>query len=208
MFQLFYTLFNSEFMSLFLKGLLFLVLIAFTQTNFAQPKGLLVGDKAPEFSVKAQNGTTIVLADLLKKGSVVLFFYRGSWCPYCNRQMAELQDSIQFIVGKGAAVVGVTPETDSSMTQIIDKSHASFPLIHDEKYSIMNSYGVSFKMDTVVFSKYKGYDLKLQKSNGNTDYILPVPATYVIGSDGLIKFVYFNTDYRKRVTVAELIKQL
>ena len=176
--------------------------------SYAQPAALAIGAKAPLFKAKAHSGDIIDLRESLKKGPVVLFFYRGSWCPYCNRQMAELQDSLKYITGKGASVIGVTPETNESMNKIIVKSGASFPLVHDEGYKIMNSYGVSFKMDTATITKYKKYDIFVDKANGNNDYTLPVPATYVIGKDGRIKYVHFDTDYRKRATVGEILKYL
>ena len=174
----------------------------------AQPKGLKVGDKAPGFSVKSHDGKIIKLRNELKKGPVVLFFYRGSWCPYCNKQMAQIQDSLKFISAKGASVIGITPETDSSMNTIVKKSGATFPLLHDNNYHIMNSYGVSFKVDTATLTKYKKYNIHIDQSNGNMDNILPVPATYIIGRDGKINFVYFNPDYRYRVSVAEILTHL
>lgn len=176
--------------------------------SLAQPTGLKEGDRAPLFTAKTHSGNTIRLKSLLKKGPVVLFFYRGSWCPYCNKQMAQLQDSINYIIRKGGSVVGITPETEVSMNKIILKSKASFPLIHDKEYHIMKAYDVSFTVDTATISKYKKYNIDLEKSNGNTQYVLPVPATYVIGTNGIIKFVYFNKDYTKRASVSEILTHL
>lgn len=184
------------------------MILMFSGIVSAQPKGLNKGDHAPLFSAASGNAGVVNLSATLKKGPVVLFFYRGSWCPYCNKQMADLLDSIKFLKDKGAAVIGITPETNESMKKIITKSGAGFPLIHDENYTIMNNYGVSFKVDSATVQRYKSFNIHLDLSNGNTDYVLPVPATYIIDKNGLIQFVYFNTDYRNRVTVAELLKHL
>lgn len=192
-----------------MKSLTIIVIAIFlSYASFAQPKGLKVGDKAPLFSARNHDGKLIRLRDVLKTGPVVLFFYRGSWCPYCNKQMAQLQDSLKFIIAKRASVIGITPETDASMNTILAKSGASFPLIHDGNYHIMNSYDVSFTLDSATVTKYKKYNIELDKANGNADNVLPVPATYIIGKDGRIKFAYFNPDYRYRVSVAEILMHL
>lgn len=177
-------------------------------TLVQEQQALKVGEKAPSFSAIDHSGNNIVLDSLLKKGPVVLFFYRGSWCPYCNRQMAELQDSLHFITDKGASVIAVSPETNKSMEKIIKKSGASFTFISDTIYTIMNAYNVSFKVEDATLKKYKLVGIDIEESNGNSDHILPVPATYVIGKDGSIKLSYFNKDYKKRVSIKQIITAL
>lgn len=192
-----------------IKKNFFLALFAMgINASFAQPKGLSVGDIAPDFKATSQDGSLISLKKELKNGPVVLFFYRGSWCPYCNKQMAQLQDSLKFIKAKGASIIGVTPETNESMKKILKNSAASFPLISDTGTEIMNLYDVSFKLDAPTVERYKKYNIDLTAANGNSENKLPVPATYIIGVDGKIKFVYFNTDYKMRASVAEIISHL
>lgn len=174
----------------------------------AQPEALKIGDMAPLFETKNHNGQLIKLDLLLQNGPVVLFFYRGSWCPYCNRQMSDLQDSVHLITAKGATVLAVSPETNESMSKIIEKSKADFTFISDSGYKIMDAYKVSFKLDEGTVKKYKFFGLNIEKANGNEDDILPVPATYVIGTDGTIKYVFFNTDYKKRASVNEILNHL
>jgi peroxiredoxin len=191
-----------------IKGVIGFAILMIVFAASVPNEGLKVGDKAPIFKVKSHDGKMIDLEASLKKGPVVLFFYRGSWCPYCNKQMAELQDSISFITGKGATIIGITPETNESMNKIVEKSHASFPLAHDEGYKIMDEYKVSYRVDKETIDKQHQYGVKLEVSNGNEDYILPVPATYVIGKDGIIKFVYFNIDYKHRASVKEIVNHI
>lgn len=181
---------------------------AFSLNNIQEPESLKVGEKAPDFNAIDHSGNRVVLDSMLKKGPVVLFFYRGSWCPYCNRQIAELQDSLHLITEKGAAVLAISPETNESMNNIISKSKAKFTFISDTSYAIMNAYKVSFKVDEKILTRYKLAGIDIEKSNGNNDHILPVPATYIIGTDKLIKFAYFNTDYKKRVNIKQLLTAL
>jgi peroxiredoxin len=171
--------------------------------------GLKVGEKAPEFIGVDNSGKTLNMKALLAKHkAVVLFFYRGQWCPYCNKQISHLQDSLQLLTGKGAFVVGVTPETGENINKTIDKTHASFAIIQDQGYKIMQAYQVNYVVDAVMLSKLKGYGVDLEKNNGNTDHVLPVPATYVINKSGKIIYAHVDKDYTKRPPVSDLFKVL
>ncbi|SES01960.1 peroxiredoxin-like family protein [Pedobacter rhizosphaerae] len=182
--------------------------IAVISTANAQ-KGLSAGANAPTFSGVDQNGKKISLQTLLKEHqSVVLFFYRGQWCPYCNKHIKELQDSLQLLTAKGAYVIGVTPETSENISRTIKKTKAGFSIIQDKDDEIMKAYGVNFMMDEATFSKYKGYGIDLEANNGNTRHTLPVPATYIIDRSGKIRFVHFDPDYKKRASTGMLLTKL
>lgn len=172
------------------------------------PEGLKVGEMAPDFKVKDQSGDTLHLTELLKGSKVVLSFYRGAWCPYCNRQMAELQDSLQMILDKGATLIAISPELPESYNKMIAKTGATFSVVHDENYKVMKAYKTAFVVDKETVERYDKKGLDLKWANGNTDHILPVPATYIIGKDGVIDYIYFNTNYRKRATVKEILSHL
>jgi peroxiredoxin len=190
------------------KILLVTVSILFAINAIAQ-SGLKEGDTAPQFTATDNSGNKIDLKALLKTHkAVVLFFYRGQWCPYCNKHLAQLQDSLQLLTGKGAYVIGVTPETAENIAKTVEKTKASFSMIEDKGYAIMKAYDVNFKMDDAMVAKYKTYGVDLDKNNGNTDHVLPVPATYIINKSGKITYVHFNKDYRKRASVATLLSKI
>ena len=171
--------------------------------------GLKTGAAAPSFTVKDNSGKTLDLKALLKSHkAVVLFFYRGQWCPYCNKQMQHIQDSLQLLSGKGAYVIGVTPEANENIKTTIAKTKATYSIVQDKGYAIMKSYGVNYVLDDATVAKYKGYGLDMTKANGNTDNVLPVPATYVINSSGKIVFVHFDKDYTKRASVKDILAVL
>jgi peroxiredoxin len=172
------------------------------------PKGLVVGDKAPVFSGKDSQGETFDLDKKLKKGDVVIIFYRGQWCPYCNKQMSSLNDSLQMINAKGASLVAITPETVENVSKTIVKTKASFPIISDNNLAIMKSYQVDFAVDQTTQDRYKKFGIDFAVANGSNGANLPVPATYVIGKDGKIKYVFFNSDYRLRPSVKEILEHL
>lgn len=164
-------------------------------------QALAVGTPAPMFRARDANGRLVDLQQLLKKGPVVLYFYRGQWCPYCNKQLSQLQDSLQLLTAKGAQVVVVSPETQANIGKTVAKTKAGFPIVHDENFAIMKAYHTAFTVQPDVVSKYRGFGVDLLAANGAATAVLPVPATYIVGRDGTIKFAYFNPDYRQRVSV-------
>jgi peroxiredoxin len=119
-----------------------------------------------------------------------------------------LQDSLQLLTDKGAYVVGVTPETPDNINKTIDKTHASFSLVHDDGYKIMKAYDVNYTVDDDLNVKLKGFGIDLEKNNGNTDHVLPVPATYIIDQTCKIIFAQFDKDYTKRAYVSDMLKVL
>ena len=169
---------------------------------------LRVGDAAPNFKAKDASGHNVELNQLLKKGPVVLYFYRGQWCPYCNKQLSQLQDSLQLLTAKGAQVVVISPETQENIGKTVTKTKAFFPIVHDQDFAIMKAYHTAFTVDEATATKYRGFGVDLQKANGAAADVLPVPATYIIGRNGKITFAYFNSDYRKRVSVKQVVQAL
>ena len=191
-----------SFYSLFL--FLFLAFISKGQ----EPEGLSVGSAAPKFQATDQFNNPFDLEEQLKKGPVVLMFYRGHWCKYCNRQLEELSDSLGFIIEKGASVVTVTPEIMEFVDETSKKYNNSFRIISDVDMKIMNAYKVRFEVDKGTNSKYKIWGIKLDEFNGDNGTNLPVPATYIINQDGTIKYAFFNKNYKKRVFIKTILRNL
>jgi peroxiredoxin len=192
------------------KYLLLFAFVSAALTTIAQdvPKGLMVNDDAPAFSAKNQNGKMVSLKEELKKGAVVLVFYRGQWCPYCNKHLKKLEDSLSLITAKGASLITITPEKPENISKTIEKTKASYSILYDDGLKIMKSYDVAFAVDEKTVEKYKGYGIDFTKANGENGANLPVPALYIIGMDGKIAYRYFDTDYSKRASVAEILAHL
>ena len=183
--------------------LTFSVLSVFAQDK---PMALKVGDKAPDFMVKDHAGKMVSLKELTQKGKVVVMFYRGAWCPFCNKYMSQLETALPEFSAKNTTVIAITPETDESINKAIDKTKATFSVIYDKDRSIMKNWKVAYSMSDDMKTKYKGYGLDLEKQQG--DWMLPVPATYIVGKDGKIEYVHFDENYQKRAEVAEILKVL
>lgn len=195
-----------------MKQLIFsvtLLILSFSMAAQEGPKGLNINDTAPDFTANDQNGKAVNLKEKLKNGAVVLVFYRGQWCPYCNRYLKRLEDSMSLVSNKGAGLIIVTPETAEGIAKTIEKTKATYPILYDEGLGIMKSYDVAFKVDDKTIEKYKGYGIDFTRANGeNNGPNLPVPAVYVISKEGKILFRHFDRDYTQRVSVAEILKHL
>ena len=172
------------------------------------PKGLNKGDKAPTFILKDVDGKEVSSDKLLAEQEIVVIFYRGEWCPYCNKHMSQLQDALERIAEMGASVVAIAPELPKYIDQTIKKSKASFSIISDTSHVIMDAWNVSFRLDDKTFKRYQGFGINLERASGNDDRILPVPATYIIKPDGTISAVHFDVNYKERMPVVDIIKAL
>ncbi len=159
---------------------------------------LTVGDKAPTFVSEDQNGDTFNLKNALKDGPVIISFYRGSWCPYCMKQLKEVEARYNEITDKKAQFVAVTPDKVSGIEKTVKRINPSFKIIRDADLNISNLF------KAISEEKFNSFERELD----NSHKFLPVPATYVIGTDGRIKFSYFDANYKIRAHFDEMVQSL
>jgi peroxiredoxin len=183
----------------------FLLVIA---AQAQKPEGLFINSKAPDFKLKDQSGVEVALKDLRKKGPVVLLFYRGNWCPFCNRHLKALQDSLSLITAKGAQVVAITPEQKGGIDSTISKTGAVFPILYDEDMKIASAYQVAFNVDDKTVNRYKMAGIDLLNTNGQKKAMLPIPAVYIINKEGTVTYRFFDENYRNRMPVSEIVKNI
>jgi peroxiredoxin len=185
-----------------------IVIFTLSFAKMDKPTGLNKGEMAPDFTANDQMGKAINLKAQLKTGAVVLVFYRGQWCGYCNKQLSDLQDSLSLITAKGAQLIAITPEKNENVAKTIEKTKAVYSIVSDDHLKIMNAYKVTFGLDEATTKKYKGYGIDLVDANGANGNSLPVPAVYIIGKDGKIIYRYFDENYTKRMSVKEILTML
>jgi peroxiredoxin len=166
------------------------------------------GDVAPPFALPDVHGTLQSLPSLLETGPVVLAFYRGQWCPYCDLQLRAYQEQLPRMRELGATLVAISPQTPDASLSTADKLNLAFPVLADTGNAIARSYGLVFTLSPTMDALQRGFGVELARINGDTSNELPVPGTFVIGQDGRIAFAYVEPDFRKRVEPAELIRQL
>lgn len=164
---------------------------------------LQVGDKAPDFVLRNALGEPVSLYDYLEKGKVVLTWYRGGWCPYCNLTLHQLQEELPNFKANNANLLALTPELpDSSMTTA-EKNNLEFEVLSDVDNQIAKQYGIVFKLTDEVAEMYNA-SFNLKAYNGNTSNELPLAATYIIEQDGTITYAFLDADYRNRAEPAEI----
>lgn len=180
-----------------------------TYRKAKEAKGLPVGSAVPDFAANDMEGNPFVLSEQLKKGPIVLLFYRGHWCPVCNKHLKKLQDSLQLIYDKGATVVAVSPERAELLRKTAEKTHAEFILLHDQAYAISDAFDVTFRPDSmsrIMYNTVLGANLKT--AHDDDSQRLPVPATFIIAKDGKIVWRHFDPDYKKRSAVNDIIENI
>lgn len=179
-----------------------------TSQDDIKNSGLRVGESAPNFEGMDQNANLVSLDSLTQTGPVVLIFYRGYWCPYCNKHLSQLQDSLQMIVNMGASVVAIAPELPENVAKTITKTHATFPVLSDKNLEIMKLYKVDFVVGTGKSIAYGLFGIDFEEINSLGANTLPVPATYIIDKYNKIQYVHFNPDYKSRESIAGILRNL
>ena len=170
-------------------------------------RALKTGAKAPDFTLKNAEGQPTRLSELLKKGPVVLTWYRGGWCPYCNLALAALAEKTPEIIAAGGQLVALTPELPEFADETAKKQKLPFQVLSDIGNRVAREYGVVFKMTPdVAAAMQKG--AKIHERNGDASDELPLGAAYVIAPDGTVTYAFLDADYRNRAEPARLVDAL
>ena len=169
---------------------------------------LKAGDMMPEFHLINHLGQLITSADLLGHGPLIINFYRGSWCPYCNLELHALQGKEEEIKKLGAQLVAISPEQPDGTLSSVEKHNLSFQVLSDIDNIVAEKFGLVFTLPEELKEIYLAFGINLEKANGNDKWQLPIPATYIVNSDGVVNFAFVNPDYTKRLEPKELIERL
>lgn len=169
-------------------------------------KAVQVGQKAPDFELKNAKGETVKLSALLKQGAVVLTWYRGGWCPYCNITLAAMQKVLPEIQAAGAQLVALTPELPDKSLTTAEKNGLKFQVLTDLNHVVAKRYNVAFELTPDVAVRYKKH-FNLLDFNGAEagDTTLPLAATYIIDRDGVVRYAFLDADYRKRAEPSKIV---
>jgi peroxiredoxin len=164
------------------------------------------GDKAPDFSLPDALGNMVNLYEELAKGPVILTWYRGSWCPFCNIQLHDYQKVLGDIHAMDAQLFAVSPELPDSSLSWKEKNELEFVVLSDLGNDIARQYGIVYKIpDSIAASYRKGGRIDLAKFNDDDSLELPLAVTYVIGTDGMVEYAFLDTDWRKRAETSEIL---
>jgi peroxiredoxin len=166
------------------------------------------GDTAPDFTLNDPDGKPVSSRELLTKGPLVISFYRGVWCPYCNLELQALQEALPEIAARGASLVAISPQTAPNSRKSQRDNKLEFPILSDSKSEVANAFGIRFALPDYLIELYKGFTTDLPALNNDPAWVLPMPARYVIGTDGIIAYSEVNPDYTQRPDPSELLPVL
>lgn len=171
--------------------------------------GLTVGDRAPEFSLPDAQGRTVSLSERLSGGPVVLVFYRGEWCPYCNTYLRALQAALPEITSRGASLIAVGPQSPDHSLSLTEKAELAFDVLSDVDQAVIADYRLQFTLPADLQDVHvNAFQLDLTQHTADGSWHLPVPATLVIDPDGVVRAAHVSADYRTRMEPADLIAAL
>lgn len=166
-----------------------------------------VGAAAPDFALNNATGEQRSLYSLLQQGPVVLVWYRGGWCPYCNIALRAYQEALPGFRATGAQLVAISPETPDNSLSTKQKGELEFEVLSDPGNGVARTYGLVYRVQDYVLKHFAG-SIDLATSQGNDDYELPLAATYLIDRDGTVAWRFVHPDYRMRAEPADLLSAL
>lgn len=176
--------------------------------NSEEGNGLSEGEKAPDFTLPDAKGGQVQLSEQLKFGPVIVTFYRGGWCPYCNMELRAYQEILDDIHKEGAQLIAISPQTpDQSMTTQ-EKNDLQYHVLSDVGNKAARQFNLVYKLPDYLVEVYKDKGLNVDKHNGDDSWTLPVSATYIIDTDGSIVYEYTKSDYKDRAEPSEVLQEL
>ena len=191
-----------------MKNILSILLLGATlaqaQTNSTPLK---VGDTIPDVSLRTEENQSVRLRELVSEKPTVLIFYRGGWCPFCNRHLQSLAGIEDDLNKAGAQLLAVSMDTPAKLKATPDRDKLHYRLFSDSDAVAVKAFGIAFKVEDELVKKYKdAYKIDLEAASGNDHHILPYPAVFIVNTNGVIRFVHVNPDYKVRLEPAKILE--
>ncbi|KZE47125.1 alkyl hydroperoxide reductase [Brevibacillus parabrevis] len=174
----------------------------------ARAAGLEAGAQAPDFSLTDQNGASMTLSELTANGPVVLLFYRGVWCPFCNIALRAYQQASRLFAEAGAQLVAISPQTPTYSASMKANNELGFPLLSDPRNEVAARYHLVFELPEALQGSYQSLGISLDEYHGDSSWKLPVPATYVIDRENIIRLAHVEADYKQRLEPSHVLDLL
>ena len=191
-----------------MKTLLLTCFLLLTTLLFAQPspKPLEVGDSIPDVKLRTEENEQVSLRKLLSEKPTVLIFYRGGWCPFCNRHLQSLAGIEDDLNRAGAQLLAISMDQPAKLKATPDRDKLHYRLLSDSDAVAVKAFGIAFKVDDATVEKYKTYGINLDATSGKEHHILPHPAVFIVNTNGVIRFAHVNPDYKVRLEPAKILE--
>jgi peroxiredoxin len=160
---------------------------------------LLVGMEAPDFTLRDVENQPFSFTSGVQAKPIVLTFFRGGWCPYCNMHLSELRLAEKQLKEMGFDIWFISIDKPELLLESLDDPEIGYTVYSDSSLDATRAFGLAFRVDDALNERYLGYGIDLEKASGENHHVLPAPATYLIGTDGIINFAYINPDYKVRL---------
>jgi len=176
-----------------------------TATAIGAPLG--PGQTMPDAALQTQDGKVVSLRELVAAQPAVLIFYRGGWCPYCSKHLAALAEIEPQILEAGHRIIAISPDQPSALAATPDRGKISYTLLSDSDAEAARAFGLAFEVPAELVDKYKtDYQIDLEAASGRQHHLLPHPAVFVVGKDGIIRFAHVNEDYKVRLEPEKILE--
>ncbi len=166
---------------------------------------IMVGEAVPDVLVKNLNGEKVALKDRIKEKPTILIFYRGGWCPYCNKHLAQLMEYEQKFINLGYQILAVSADRPDKLRASMNKHEMAYTLLSDNDLAAARAFGLAFRVSQATLNKYDEFGIDLEEASGHDHHWLPVPAAFVVSTDGTVRFSYINPNYKVRVNPEVLL---
>lgn len=170
-----------------------------------EASALKLGDMIPAFSLKNALGEVVHSKDLLAQGPLVINFYRGGWCPYCNLELAAYQRLLPELRDLGAQLIAISPELPDNSLTLMEKHELKYEILSDLDNQVAKQFGITFELSPQVRTIYESFGIDLKGTQGNDKHELPIPATYVVNERGQVILQFVNADYTDRLEPEEIL---
>jgi peroxiredoxin len=170
------------------------------------PYGVPIGTRVPSFTLPDSNGTSVDLADRLQQGPVVLSFYRGDWCPFCNLELRALQARLADLQALGASLLAISPQAVDRSIALVTEADLQFDVLSDLDQSVIAAYNLRYEIDDDSRDLFENvFANEISKHNADGTWRLPIPATFVLDTEGIVRHSYVSADYRTRMEPAAIV---
>lgn len=169
-------------------------------------KPLTQGDAVPDVTLRTEEDKEVKLRQLVSAKPTVLIFYRGGWCPFCNRHLKELAGIEKDLAAAGAQLLAISMDQPAKIKATPNRSQLGYRLLSDSDAVAAQAFGIAFKVDDATVERYKGYKIDLDAASGRSHHLLPHPAVFVADTKGVIRFAHVNADYKVRLAPAKILE--
>lgn len=182
-----------------------LIFSILTLSVIAEIRPLMVGDKIPAANLMTMEGDSFDLKKAAKENRLAIIYYRGGWCPYCNKHLGHLQKADPELQKLGYRIIAISADKPSKVRESHDDGNVTYTLLSDASMETAKAFGIAFEVDAPMIDLLTSYNIDIEEASGEKHHLLPVPSVFLVGTDGIIDFVYANPDYKVRLETDVLL---